>query len=335
MLFTAVLALAPFAAQYPIDITMQLGFQPKASRVGTSNSSRAAAGCDDFNRANNASMGPDWTEQTGDIEVFNNQGHGLVNFSLMTHNPTSGGYIGSTVSTRFDHGGGLNYVATVAGYANLSDCIFVKIQDNNIDGLYDRVFFYRGNSGGSWGQPNYYFDLATPTVSGTMTMSFDATGDIAYLDVDNDASGLVESFASSGLLAVAGVMGTGYGIGTYGPALFDDVSINGGCGGSGLAYAITGLVGGGTATLTVSGATVGGGVLIGYSLTGAGPTNTPFGPVDMSSPITQLPVLTANAAGVASMTTGVPGRATGHTVYTQAADLSTSTLTNSLAEVVL
>jgi|FLOH01.1.fsa_nt_gi hypothetical protein len=104
---------------------------------------------------------------------------------------------------------------------------------------------------------------------------------------------------------------------------------------TGPSYAITGLAGGGTATLTVSGATAGGGVLIGYSLTGAGPTNTPFGPVDMSAPITQLPVLTANGAGVASMTTGVPGRATGFTVYTQAADLSTSALTNSLAEVVL
>jgi len=102
-----------------------------------------------------------------------------------------------------------------------------------------------------------------------------------------------------------------------------------------LTYAVTGLVGGGNATLTVSGASAGGGVLIGYSLTGAGPTNTPFGPVDMSLPITQLPTLTASASGVASMTTGVPTRATGFTVYTQAADLTTSALTNSLAEPVL
>lgn len=103
----------------------------------------------------------------------------------------------------------------------------------------------------------------------------------------------------------------------------------------GPSYAITGLAGGGTATLTVSGATAGGGVLIGYSLTGAGPTNTPFGPVDMSAPITQLPTLTADGAGVAAMSTSVPGRASGLTVYTQAADLATGTLTNSLAEVVL
>ena len=100
-------------------------------------------------------------------------------------------------------------------------------------------------------------------------------------------------------------------------------------------YSIAGLVGGGTATLTVDYATVGGAVLIGYSLTGAGPTNTPFGPADMSTPITTLPTLIANGSGTASMSTSVPSRASGFTVYTQAADLGTGVLSNSLAELVL
>ncbi|MCP4771703.1 MAG: hypothetical protein GY879_09875 [Planctomycetes bacterium] len=334
MLLISTLALAPFAVQNPIDVTMDPNRQPEAGQIIT-NSSRAAAGCDDFNRADSPSMGPDWIEQTGDIEILGNQGHGLINFSLMTHVPTSGPYIGSTVATDFDHGGGLNYVAVVAGYSSLTSCVFVKIQDNDSDGMYDRVFFYNGNSGGTWGSSTYYYDLATPTVSGSMTLSFDPGGDIAILNVENDASGLTETFTGDNLLAIAGSLGTGYGIGTYGPAFFDNVSINDGCGSGGLNYATTGLVGGSTATLTVSGATAGGGVLIGYSLTGAGPTMTPFGPVDMSAPITQLPVLTADGAGVAALSLGVPGRASGLTVYTQAADLATATLTNSLAEVVL
>lgn len=90
-----------------------------------------------------------------------------------------------------------------------------------------------------------------------------------------------------------------------------------------------------TSALAGSVVITGGGVLIGYSLTGAGPTNTPFGPVDMSAPITTLPTLTANASGIASMATGVPARASGFTVYTQAADLSGGLLSNSLAEVIL
>ena len=111
----------------------------------------------------------------------------------------------------------------------------------------------------------------------------------------------------------------------------DNVLIDGSGSGAPV-YSATGLVGGGTATLTVTGATAGGGVLLGYSLTGAGPTNTPFGPVDMSAPITTLPTLTADGAGMASMTTGVPTRASGFTVYTQGADLTSGVLTNSLAE---
>ncbi|MCP4093558.1 MAG: hypothetical protein GY747_08915 [Planctomycetes bacterium] len=42
-----------------------------------------------------------------------------------------------------------------------------------------------------------------------------------------------------------------------------------------------------------------------------------------------------DASGNASMSTGVPGRATGFTLYTQGADLASGSLTNSLAEPIL
>jgi len=104
---------------------------------------------------------------------------------------------------------------------------------------------------------------------------------------------------------------------------------------SGPGLEVLNLVGGSTATINVSNATANGNVLIGYSLAGSGPTNTPFGPVDMSPPITTLPTLIASASGLASMSTGVPGRATGFTVYMQGVDLGSGNLTNSVAEVVL
>ncbi len=174
---------------------------------------------------------------------------------------------------------------------------------------------------------------------GHNTMEISSDGGLTWTVAWDDVSPGSGSYPgiSVDLSAVDGMAGLQLGIhfyGTYAQEWWvDNVVIDGG--GAGLVYSTSGLVGGASATLTVSGATAGGGVLIGYSLTGAGPTNTPFGPVDMSNPITQLPVLTADGAGVASMTTMVPGRATGFTVYTQAADLTSSTLTNSLAEVVL
>jgi hypothetical protein len=102
-----------------------------------------------------------------------------------------------------------------------------------------------------------------------------------------------------------------------------------------LTYSVVGLVGGGTTTLTVQGASAGGGVLLGYSLTGAGPTLTAYGMVEMSLPIRQLGNLTANPSGEAVLSTGIPARASGLTVYTQAVDLLSGQLTNSIAESIL
>jgi len=101
------------------------------------------------------------------------------------------------------------------------------------------------------------------------------------------------------------------------------------------ALAINGLAGGSLATATVSNATPSGNVLMGYSISGVGPTMTPYGLVDMSMPITSLPTMTADAAGVASLSLTVPGGASGLTVYMQSVDLTSGELSNALAEVVL
>lgn len=99
--------------------------------------------------------------------------------------------------------------------------------------------------------------------------------------------------------------------------------------------AISGLVGGGLATFQVVSATPSGGVLVGYSLAGAGPTPTPYGLVDMSQPISQLPMMFADVGGLATMSLNVPPQASGFVLYTQAVDITSGTLTNSLAAPIL
>jgi hypothetical protein len=98
---------------------------------------------------------------------------------------------------------------------------------------------------------------------------------------------------------------------------------------------VSNLVGGQIATIDYWNMTAGGNVLIGYSLTGAGPTSTPLGIVDMSPPISQLPTMTADGAGSGGFSSSVPARASGFTLYMQAADLSSGELTNSLAQPIL
>lgn len=99
-------------------------------------------------------------------------------------------------------------------------------------------------------------------------------------------------------------------------------------------YSISNLVAGGNALLTVTDATPSGSVLIGYSLSGAGPTMTPYGAVDMSLPIHQMPLLSVGSSGLASYLHSVPAAAAGLTIYSQALDIDSGLLSNSLAEVV-
>ena len=103
----------------------------------------------------------------------------------------------------------------------------------------------------------------------------------------------------------------------------------------GPAFAISNLVGGAKATLSIANASSFGGVFIGLSFTGAGPTTTPFGVVDLSLPIKTGPFLTADANGLASIDVFIPAYLSGRTVYTQAVDIDSGKLTNPLAEVIL
>jgi len=96
-------------------------------------------------------------------------------------------------------------------------------------------------------------------------------------------------------------------------------------------YTTTTLTGGQSGTFSLADASPFGTVLLGYSLTGAGPTATVYGAVDMSPPINVLATLTADINGSAQMTVNVPPNASGLTLYTQALDLASASLSNSLA----
>lgn len=82
---------------------------------------------------------------------------------------------------------------------------------------------------------------------------------------------------------------------------------------------ISNLAGGGLATLVVAGAQSGDTVYFAYSLNGPGPTTTPWGfSLDLGIPYNQIGSSTAMADGSASLSTPVPGAATGLHVWVQA-----------------
>ena len=97
-------------------------------------------------------------------------------------------------------------------------------------------------------------------------------------------------------------------------------------------YSITNLIANQYANFSISQAGANVPVIIGYSLTGAGPTNTAYGSVNMSLPIRVLVNLQSNASGDVSFSPLVPSVASGMTFYTQA--LCGGILSNPLAIVI-
>lgn len=104
--------------------------------------------------------------------------------------------------------------------------------------------------------------------------------------------------------------------------------------GVGFTLSLSGLVAGGSATISVSGATAGGLVRHGYSLRGGGPTTTPWGNLLLTPPYTELPAMTADGAGNASLSATVPAGTTGVNVWLHAFDLGSLTFSNGVNQAI-
>ena len=184
---------------------------------------------DDFDRPNSTSLGSSWREDTGDTVIEGNEGKGNSRFTngWMEFLPLSGDYRRSrlALSVRCNGFGG-DHVALIAALDPATwDAVYVRLQDNNGDGLFDRVLFERGITGGGWGGGNpVRYDLAVPTVSARLELDFENGGDLALLSIANHASGQLERCQAAGLLSMSfgAPSGRACGIGHFGDPYFDD-----------------------------------------------------------------------------------------------------------------
>jgi hypothetical protein len=192
------------------------------------------------------------------------------------------------------------------------------------------------------GETNYAVYLANHPQSvgdGRSTMEVTTDGGLTWTVVWRDTSASDGTYSTcADLSAFDGQVGVQLGVhfyGTYAQEWWvDNIVIDGG-GCAPVTLAITALVRGNPATLTLTGATPNGHVLIGYTFTGPGPLWTPYGMADMNGPIQLLPVQVADASGSVVITAGVASRVLPHTLYAQAYDFSSGRASNSIAEPVL
>ena len=184
----------------------------------------AAAGgiiVDDFNRPDGSYLGPDWIERFSDFRIENNEVRTLPGDT--SQSPALATLVGFEaadctleVTARYEGVARPTYVALVARYADNENCVFVKVQDNNVDGYYDLAWFYWGNNSQVALVPDYW-EYLDPFTTARLTLVL--AGDVLTLSIDTDFDGSPEEVVTRYQIPEGGL---GVGMGGYNDAALDD-----------------------------------------------------------------------------------------------------------------
>lgn len=140
---------------------------------------------DDFNRADGP-LGPNWTEQASVFRIVSQAARGGTpqnRWAIATYNGGYGNVVEGDVRI---NGQSLDYTGFVLDYGVGASNLFIKVQDNDGSGKFDRGACYLGNnsSGGTFGLG--FFHLSAPFVSAHMKVTVDAarTVTIEFSNID-------------------------------------------------------------------------------------------------------------------------------------------------------
>jgi hypothetical protein len=175
----------------------------------------------------------------------------------------------------------------------------------------------------------FFIDYDNPQVSIRFTLNaYDGFGDscdvFAYDSAGNSVDSVIAFFmpdgnplpvALSGSDIVRVEITSGYSYPWTG--IFDNHEFD-----LGFALSIPTLQSGAANSVSTSRGVTGTTVLVAYSLAGGGPTNTPFGVMDLTLPIRQLAPESVDVNGETSASAFIPGRAAGMTVWVQALNIT-------------
>lgn len=330
--FAAICGLASGAlAQQSADPSFVPGLTPTAAPLSIS--SRATTACDDFNRA--TGLGSDWTPLGGAPTIINDRFGDASGANAYAQHTTAAASVGSQVITIDlpDTPPTGTYGAAVHGLGGSTN-LYTKVQSGG-GTTYTNIGFYSGFNGASYGSG---FSAITAISGGWATMYLTNGDDTMNVDFDTDRDGVIDvSYTSTGALAYSATAGTGCGVGSWGgfnagnAGSVDLWELNGGCSPSGPVLTLT--CGGGSATAAMANLTGGGVVAVVYGPAGAyvhgGATcnGTMLDLIPANSPL----LLSADAAGNASVTRPVGGAACGSGILVQGVDVSTCVPTNSAA----
>ena len=177
---------------------------------------------DDFNRANGP-LGGAWTDKVAGITIFNafaQSVSGGSDSSLSIHNGIGVNEAMARIS--LVGSGYYQYTGFAFNYADGQNFIFIKIQDNNQDGMFDTGACYTGNNN-LVGFGLGFFNLSGTFIEGTLhvTVNANRSVEIALTDLVG-AGGGDQKYVCNGAPAVNGSQ---FGIASYGGGMLDNITV--------------------------------------------------------------------------------------------------------------
>jgi len=196
--------------------------------TGTVRLSGTAGASDNFDRTDSPNLGLNWTVESGAWRIESNQARTSagVSYDVALFNfATTNGVVAADVF--YVGAARVTYCALMPGFASLADNVFVKVQDYNISGAFNKVFFYYGNNVGPWpGMTGGSFGvLVTPFTQARLTLRL--SGDTVTLEIDRNFDGVPEDVITRGGIPLPN-LGPGLALGGYNDASFDNFSVGSG-----------------------------------------------------------------------------------------------------------
>lgn len=177
---------------------------------------------DDFNRVNGA-LGEPWSDKVYGVRIVGNMAGndpGTNYFGLSVH--TAIGVNEAKARIQTGGTGYVQYTGFAFNYADGEEFIFIKIQDNDTDGLFDTGGCYIGNNGSLGFFGLGFFALTQAFSSGDLNVSVSADRSVKISLHNLVGGGADQQYICEGGPAVNGVQ---FGIASLNGALMDNVTV--------------------------------------------------------------------------------------------------------------
>jgi hypothetical protein len=184
--------------------------------------SNSLGNLDDFNRPN-GSLGASWAVINGAFTINNNLAQtalGNTTANLAVYNGIGVNSLEADISIQ-PGGNNTQYTALVLNLDSdtVANDLFIKVQDNNKDGLFDTGGCYRGNNAGEFGLG--FFNLTSAFASAHMRVEVSTARTVTLTLSQINGGSASQTYVCNGAPAFEGVQ---VGIGSYGGGRIDNLS---------------------------------------------------------------------------------------------------------------